>query len=49
MLKKIQAELEETQIATVRSMYGLDPAVLLGNYAQVDDPNVSQASSEVNP
>ena len=46
MLQQIQSQLKETQVAAVGSVNDLDPAVSFGNYAQVDDPDVSQAGSD---
>jgi len=44
MIEQKQAKLEETQVATVRAVNNLDPVVPLGNHAQIDDPDISQAS-----
>jgi hypothetical protein len=46
MIEQIQAELEETQVAAVSAVNNLDPVVPLGNHAQIDDPDVGQASSD---
>lgn len=46
MLDQVQAELEETQVTPIGSMNGLDPAMLLGYHAQIDDPDVGQAGCD---
>ncbi|MCP4544282.1 MAG: hypothetical protein GY832_44785 [Chloroflexi bacterium] len=45
MIEQTQSKLEEAQITTIRAMNDLDLVILLGNRPQIDDPDVSQASS----
>ena len=42
--KQVQAEWEQAQVTAIGAVYDLDPVVVLGNHAQVDDPDVGQAS-----
>lgn len=46
MAEQIQAELEETQVAAVSAVNNFDPIVSLGNHAQIDDPDIGQASGD---
>jgi hypothetical protein len=46
MLQQIQSQLKEAQVATIGSVDDLDPSVSFGDDAQVDDPDVRQASSD---
>ena len=46
MFQQIQSQLKEAQVAAIRSVNDLDPAVSFGNDAQVDDPDVRQAGSD---
>ena len=46
VFEQVQAKLEETQVTAVSAMDDLDPIVSLGDHAQVDDPDVGQASCD---
>jgi hypothetical protein len=45
MFQQIETQLKQTQITPIRPMDDRYPFVPFGDYAQIDDPNVSQTSS----
>ena len=46
MIEQVQSQLKKTQIATIRTMDDFDPVVSLSDNAQIDNPDVSQASGD---
>jgi hypothetical protein len=46
VFEQVQAQLKETQITAVSAMDDLDPAISGSDCAQVDDPDVGQASRD---
>ena len=49
MFEQVQAEFEEAQVTAVRTVDDFDPIISLGNDAQVDNPDVGQASCNHQP
>ncbi len=46
VFEQVQAELEKAQVTAVSTMNNLHPIVPLGDYAQIDDPDVGRASCD---